>query len=200
MPRIIPRPAVPVRTRVARADLRFALQFDIGQVAYYADRYAYEEDTAVIAIGAVVRERGYYEFSEFTQVCLWKTQRSKRLVARNAAADVERATRVALAHGTNERDRMTALRSLAGVDYPTASVLLHLPYTERYPILDYRALEALGVPRGTSYYSFRFWQGYVNAWLPLVAQAEVDGRTFDQALWQWSKDNDAGRSAPAHCS
>jgi len=198
VPSIVRKPAVP--SGKVRAELRFRLQFDIAQVAYYARRYAYEDDTEVIAIGAAARERGYFELAEFTQVCMWKTQRSKSLVARNTAAGVEQATGAALAEGVGERNRMTALRSLAGVDFPTASVLLHLPYTERYPILDYRALEALGVPRGTSYCSFRFWQAYVDAWLAMVAQAGVDGRTFDQALWQWSKDNDTARSSPARCS
>jgi hypothetical protein len=68
-----------------------------------------------------------------------------------------------------------------------ASVLLHLAYPERYPILDKRALHALGV-RPPSAYSFRFWEAYVEACLQLAAQAGVDARTFDQALWQWSKE------------
>jgi hypothetical protein len=73
------------------------------------------------------------------------------------------------------------------VEWATASVLLHLAYPERYPILDKRALHALGV-RPPSAYSFRFWEAYVEACLRLAAQAGVDGRTFDQALWQWSKE------------
>ena len=36
--------------------------------------------------------------------------------------------------------------ALSGVRWPTASVLLHFGHRDRYPILDYRALEALGVP------------------------------------------------------
>jgi hypothetical protein len=82
---------------------------------------------------------------------------------------------------------MDALRSLHGVEWPTASVFLHLTYPERYPILDQRALQALGVPPRS--YSLRFWQAYVSAWVDLAARAGVDGRTFDQALWQWSKEH-----------
>jgi hypothetical protein len=63
----------------------------------------------------------------------------------NTADDVERATRVALSDLRSERERIEALRSLHGVEWPTASVLLHLSYAERYPILDNRALLALGV-------------------------------------------------------
>ena len=88
---------------------------------------------------------------------------------------------------STERERISALRSLHGVEWPTASVFLHLAYPERYPILDWRALHALGVTQPSAY-SFRFWEAYVAAWLPLVEQSGADGRTFDQALWQWSKE------------
>jgi hypothetical protein len=131
---------------------------------------------------------GYYLFDEFAAVCRWKSQRTTSYVAQNASDTVERATRVALGETTSERDRIKVLRALHGVEWPTASVLLHLAYPERYPILDWRALEALGV-RQPPTYSFRFWQAYVSAWLALVEKAGVDGRTFDRALWQWSKEH-----------
>jgi hypothetical protein len=66
-------------------------------------------------------------------------------------------------------------------------VLLHLAYPERYPILDWRALHALGV-RGRSSYNQRFWEAYVGEYVRLTQLAGVDGRTLDQALWQWSKE------------
>jgi hypothetical protein len=165
----------------------FVLQFPIEQVSEYADRYAYEDDGEVIAIGRLARERGWYTRDEFVKVCGWKTKRSTPLVALNSAEAVQAATRVALSEAHTERERVEALRSLRGVDWATASVLLHLAYPERYPILDKRALHALGV-RAPAAYSFRFWEAYVTACLRLAEQASVDGRTFDQALWQWSKE------------
>ena len=77
-----------------------------------------------------------------------------------------------------------------GVEWATGSVLLHLAYPERYPILDVRALHALGVRAPTSY-TFRFWEAYIAACRRLAEEAGVDGRTLDQALWQWSKEQDA---------
>jgi hypothetical protein len=153
----------------------------------YAARYAYEDDAEVIATGRTARERGYYTRDEFLAVCRWKTPRSAPLVALNRADSIEAATRVALGESSTERERMDALRSLRGVDWPTASVLLHLAYPERYPILDKRALQALGVRR-PAVYSFRFWEAYTEACVGLAGQADVDGRTFDQGLWQWSKE------------
>ena len=111
-------------------------------------------------------------------------------MARNSAESVEAATRIALSESRGERERMEALRSLRGVEWATASVLLHLAYPERYPILDKRALHALGV-RVPASYNFRFWESYVAACRRLAEQAGVDGRTFDQALWQWSKERGA---------
>jgi hypothetical protein len=166
---------------------QFALQFPSERVPQYSARYAYEDDEEVIAIGRAARDRGYYTLEGFRTVCRWKTPRSTPLVAQNSAELVESQTRLALSETSGERERIDALRSLRGVEWATASVLLHLAYPERYPILDKRALHALGV-RPPSAYSFRFWEAYVEACLRLAAQAGVDGRTFDQALWQWSKE------------
>jgi hypothetical protein len=167
----------------------FELQFPAEQVPAFAARYAYEDDSEVIAIGRAARERGHYTLEEFVKVCRWKTARSAPLVALNSAESVEAATRAALSETSSERDRMKALRSLPGVDWRTASVLLHLAYPERYPILDVRALHALGAPVPTTF-SFRFWEAYVAEYRRLVELAGVDGRTFDRALWQWSKEQD----------
>jgi hypothetical protein len=164
----------------------FALQFPIQQVSAYAARFT-DDDDEVLAIARTVRDRGYYTLEEFRRVCRWKTPRSAPLVAQNSSESVEAATRVALSEESDDRERMEALLSLRGVGWPTASVLLHLPYPERYPILDKRALHALGVVDAPTQ-SFKCWEPYVAAYVQLIEQAGVDGRTLDQALWQWSKE------------
>ncbi|HEY7195761.1 MAG TPA: hypothetical protein VH306_01085 [Gaiellaceae bacterium] len=171
----------------------FALQFAIEDVPAYAARFPELDDGDVLSMGRLARERGYYTRDEFVRVCRWKTPRSAPLVARNSAEEVEARTRTALGEWTGEGERIDALRSLRGVGWPTASVLLHLADPDRYPILDTRALHALGV-RGTTTYGSAFWEAYLAAWRGLAGQAGVDGRTFDKALWQWSKEQDAGRS------
>jgi hypothetical protein len=167
----------------------FALQFPIERVPEYAARFPAEDDGAALAIGRNARKRSHYTLEEFRKVCRWKTPRSAPLVARNTAEAVAALTGVALSETSSERERIDALRSLRGVGWPTASVLLHLAYPDRYPILDKRVVHALGV-RAPSTYSFRFWEALVSAWRELAEQAGVDGRTFDQALWQWSKEQD----------
>jgi hypothetical protein len=165
----------------------FRLQFPAEQLRAYAARYAYADDGRVIAIGQVAQERGYYTLDEFRAVCRWKTTRSSPLVALNDAATVEQVTRTALADSTPERQRMESLRGLHGVDWSTASVLLHLAEPDRWPILDKRALQAFGIS-GPATYTFRFWEQYVNACRQLGRETGIDGRTLDQALWQWSKE------------
>jgi len=165
----------------------FSLQFPIEDVREYAQRFPVDGDDPGLALGTAARARGYYTLQEVRSVCRWKTVRSAPLVARNTARRVKAATAVALRESTSEVARMDALRSLDGVSWPTASVLLHLAYPERYPILDWRALHALGV-RGRSSYNQRFWEAYVGEYVRLIELAGVDGRTLDQALWQWSKE------------
>jgi hypothetical protein len=161
------------------------LQFEIRDVAAHAARYPNQDDAKVLAIGRAARERGSYTRAEFRTVCRWKTARSAPLVARNRASEVARATRIALSVNTGDAERMRALRGLQGVDWATASVLLHVAYPDSYPILDVRALHALGIRKRITY-GYRFWIQYVGTYRELVARSGVDGRTLDRALWQWS--------------
>jgi hypothetical protein len=164
---------------------RFELQFDAGEIGDYAARFDSAGDAEVLVIARAARERGYYTLPEFRAVCRWKTPRSGPFVARNRAEDVEAFTAIALRQGTTEHDRMRALRQLLGVEWATASVLLHLSTPDRYPILDVRALHAFGI-RGRQTYSYPFWLGYLDAFRDLVARSGLDGRTVDRGLWQWS--------------
>src|SRR4051812_3331199 len=168
----------------------FALQVPLELIGAYAERFPGEADPAVLAAGAAARARGHYTREEFVALCRWKSPRSAPLVTQNSARDVEAAARTALAGDTPERERIEALLALRGVGWPTASVLLHVADPDGYPILDVRALQALGVARAPAY-SFRFWAAYRAAWQDVRERAGVDGRTLDRALWQWSKEQGA---------
>ncbi len=163
----------------------FSLRFPLTDAAKWAADYMYQDDSEVSAIGARVRERGWYLGAEMRAVALWKTRRSRSRVSRNTAAAVPDATALALST-SDERLRVGALTLLQGVEMPTASVLLHLAHREPYPILDFRALWSLGVTEPPSYYSFEFWQAYVVKCRQLAKSAGVSMRTLDRALWQYS--------------
>jgi hypothetical protein len=181
-----------VQPRTPRRSEDFVLQFPLEAVREYAARFDAAGDDAALALGRAARERGHYTREEFVAACRWKTPRSAPLVARNTRQAVEAATRVALGGEGSAGERMDALRALHGVEWATGSVLLHLAYPDRYPILDVRALHALGVTGRTSY-TTAFWEAYVAECERLAAAARVDGRTLDRALWQWSREQGSGR-------
>ncbi len=127
------------------------LQFDPTLIAGLAARYSYGVDPEVERrivdeIGPAAQVRGFFSFDEFLYVCHWKTQRTKSRVAANLPKDVEEATRTALST-SDEGLRIGSLRELEGVDWATASVFLHFGHHEPYPIIDFRALEAVGIER-----------------------------------------------------
>jgi hypothetical protein len=66
-----------------------------------------------------------------------------------------------------------------------ASAILTAIDQDKYTVIDYRALEALGVPDVDPDLNF-----YVRQYLPecrrLAAEAKVSLRTLDRALWTWS--------------
>lgn len=171
---------------------RFALRFDQAQIPVLARRYSYPgEERVVSEISPAVRERGYYTRAEFLEVCEWKTARSKSRAAKNTEEEVREATRLALSVSA-EALRIWIPLALSGVSWPTASVLLHFGHSDRYPILDVRALEALGVTQ-TVLYTLPFWNAYVAACRKIDDETGYGMRTIDRALWQWSKERSGSR-------
>jgi hypothetical protein len=74
-----------------------------------------------------------------------------------------------------------------------ASAILAAIYPERYTVLDYRALEALGHAR----HDVRFYEEYL-AYCKRLAESNIVNpqselpaptplRTLDRALWEWSR-------------
>jgi hypothetical protein len=167
------------------------LQFDPALITAYASRSQYEDDARVIGIGQTARDRGRFTRDEFLEISEWKSKRIRSKVAANSAQAIEHATRLAL----SERDplrALSAMEALRGVAKPVGSVFLHLAHKDPFPILDYRALEALGVPPGRPV-SRALWVAYVETTRELAARAGVDARTLDRALWQWSKEQSRDR-------
>jgi hypothetical protein len=177
-----------------RSVAAFVLQFDPALLRRYAARYSYPAEGRIVdEIGPTARERGWYTKGEFIEICTWKSPRSASRAARlNSAASIEEITRVALS-ATAEELRIWAPQALSFVSWPTASVLLHFGHRERYPILDYRALESLGERRPAAY-SMPFWLEYLEATRRLAIENNVDMRTLDRALWQWSTEHGTVRS------
>jgi len=165
-----------------------ALRFEKYEITRVARRYQYPiNETDLMALKPEVNKRGYLTKDELAAVAYWKAPRSSGHALKNSEDYVSEITGFAF-RANSERARIESLTILDGVSWPTASVILHLFHRDPYPILDYRALwsVSLEVP---GQYTFEFWWPYVEFCRSLAASSRLDMRTLDQALWQYSKEN-----------
>lgn len=134
--------------------MAFELRFGLHEVhaiaaGYRNQRGEHRDGYAGIVRGAELSRE------QLSELASWKSPRRAALVAQNTDADVREASRIALS-ATSEMLRIGILTSLGGVGWPMASVILHFIHADRYPILDWRALSALGTTAPASY-RFGFW-------------------------------------------
>jgi hypothetical protein len=167
----------------------FRLRFDLSMLSYWAARYVlYElENRIQNTFVPQVRKAQFLDRRAFLAVCKWKTPRSQKHCRRNQPDFIREVTKCAF--GTsNERLMIEALTLLHGVNWPTASTILHWFHRDPYPILDFRALWSVGC-RVPKQYGFDFWRDYTRYCRKLADKAGVPMRTLDRALWQYSKEN-----------
>jgi hypothetical protein len=166
---------------------KFRLRISKDKLPVWASRYSYPGDTEIekrIAPGA--RARGYLLRDEFLELCWWKTPRSQPRCAENGEEYVRDVSRIALAT-TNEEVKIRVLMLLAGVSWPTASVILHFCDRGPYPIVDFRALWSVGLRRLPTY-TFSLWWEYTCFIRGIRDRTGLSMRTIDRALWQYSKE------------
>jgi hypothetical protein len=166
----------------------FRLRFPEHDIAEWAARYSYagSDDALLDRIRTVVLARGHLTRPEFLRVCAWKSVRTKPRCRKNSAHRIETFTRAAFAT-SDEALKIDLLRLLDGVEWPTASTILHFCDARPYPILDYRALWSLGFAKPPKY-TMEFWLKYLEFTRGLAAKAGLPIRTVDRALWQYSKE------------
>ncbi len=172
-----------------QTDFTFKLKFDISEIEKYASKYSYAQSEAgIIENSPNIRNRGYLTKTELQIIGNWKTPRSKPKIAANLEEFIREVTSIAFSTN-NEKLRIEVLNLLEGVSWPTASVLLHFYHQDKYPILDFRALYSLSCEHIKSqHYNFEFWNAYSEFTRDLAKQVNVDMRTLDQALWQYSRE------------
>jgi hypothetical protein len=164
------------------------LRFPEADIPRWAARFPDDgSDEAILDdIRPLVLARGHLSRPEFLMICAWKSHRSKPTCRRNDARKIETLTRAALAT-SDEALKINLLRLLEGVEWPTASTILHFCDVRPYPILDYRAVWSLGLVKPPAY-TVEFWLTYLAATRDLAARLGLSIRTVDKALWQYSKE------------
>ena len=105
-----------------------------------------------------------------------------------------RSLRFASDSRTSERSAIETLTKLHGVGIPVASAILTLINPDKYTIIDYRALESLGVTDWPD--SVEYYLGYLAGCRELARRYNKSLRTLDRALWQWSKERSQGETCP----
>lgn len=175
------------------------LRFPIEQILSLADSYCNNSPEEV------QREHRFFALAEamagddkpalaksvLIEVARWKSPRSVHHVKTNDEEYVREVSAVALSTPC-ERLRIESLTLLDGVSWPTASVILHFFHDDQYPILDFRALWSVQEPVPNEY-DFDLWWKYVVYCRELADRANVDMRTLDRALWQFSKETQSER-------
>jgi hypothetical protein len=149
-------------------------------------------ETAAYEAGEAIRN-GEHTLTNIETIVRWKSERMVHYLIGNSSEAIRSALQVAASPDSSSEKAVNALVELRGVDIGIASAILSAIYPERYAVLDYRALEALGHAR----HDVRFYTEY-NAALKHLAdcgivkpQADCPAPTplhaLERALWEWTR-------------
>jgi len=149
-------------------------------------------ETAAFEAGASIRN-GDYTLGNLEAIVRWKSERVVHYLIGNSEEKIRRVLAVAAAPETSLREAVESLTRLRGIDLPIASAILATIYPERYTVLDFRALEALGHAR----HDVDFYAEYVGFCKHLADCGIVkpqDGlpgpsalHALERAFWEWSR-------------
>jgi len=177
------------------AESRFVLQFDVSEIPRLAARYLVDDqgaDDEALRAGREISS-GSYSRDNLQVIFRWKTGgRGISRLNRNTDEEIADALQLAV-RAAADRSAVAVLCGLNGVEVPVASAILTVINPERFTIIDFRALESLGITDRQAYYTIDFFIDYLRFCRGLASQCRVGLRTLDRALWQWSKEKTKGR-------
>ena len=177
----------------------FQLQPSEAELQELADEYwqqagdrERQQEKAAFEAGEAIR-KGEYTLANLEAIVRWQAECAVPYLITNSNENIRKALAVAAAPKTPTGDAVKALLDLQGIDIPLASAILAAIFPERYTVLDFRALEALGHAR----HDVQFYEEYLAFCKRLAEsnivkpQSELPGatplRTLDRALWEWSR-------------
>jgi len=166
-----------------KTHIEFALQFEPSEIDALADRYGHAQDINALHAGKRIAS-GDYSRDNLKVIVNWKSPRRAALIDNNTDDHIAVALRFASAPTTPEAMALAVLTALHGVGIPMVSAILTAIDPERYTVLDFRALQSLGIENWPE--SGGFYVDYLNACRQLARVHGKPLRTLDRALWQWS--------------
>ena len=156
----------------------------------YAEQYDYGADPNLSHLEDAAKRQGHLTRDQLHELALWKSRRRARLVLANDESFVREVTAFAFS-ANHEYSRIGALSLLKGVQFPTASVVLHFCVDRSYPILDFRTIWSLGLDK-PPFYTPEYWCAYTALCRSLSAEHGLTIRELDMALWQYSRTHQGG--------
>ena len=163
------------------------LRLDKSNILYYASQYA-DDDTPIENLVHEVKKKRYLKTPELLELSDWKAGiRNRHYIIKNRDSVIEEMTNLSLTAETEEA-RINCLRCLAGVELPVASAILHWFHNDDYPIYDFRALETISFKKNHYKNWFDGWKDYISFCRRIAEENDIDMRTLDRALWQYSKE------------
>jgi hypothetical protein len=177
----------------------FKLQFPESELQSNADEWGQDStETDAFQAGEAIRN-GDRSIESLQKILHWKSPRSVHYLNDSEDQKVIRCNALDLATKANSddeaKDALSALMKLDGVALPVASAILTVINPERYTIIDFRALEALGHPRQDEEFYIAYLKCCRNLADAMKPQQNLPAptklRALDRALWQWSKKKDS---------
>ena len=167
--------------------LNLRLMFRMEKIEYWAGKYGYrKEDTVAFEAGSRIRG-GDYSRENLEKIVEWKSERRKALIGNNTDEEICDALTLALA-AKEPRSALAVLIGLSGVALPMASAIMTaIDDRDRFTIVDWRALEALGEPDADYSRMTLYLHEYLPTCQRIASDAGVSLRTLDKALWAWSE-------------
>ena len=177
----------------------FQLQLAESELQQLAEKYWHEAgererqlEAAAYEAGEAIRN-GEYTLPNLEAIVRWKSERMVHYLIGNSSESIRAALAIAASPHASTEGAVGALVALRGVDIMIASAILTAIYPDRYAVLDYRALEALGHAR----HDVKFYAEYNAALVHLAECGMVKPQTglpaptplhaLERALWQWSR-------------
>ncbi len=148
-------------------------------------------EAAAFEAGAAIRN-GETTLVNLEAIVRWKSERAVHYLIGNSSESIRLALEVAAAPEASTQEAVSALLGLHGVDLTVASAILTAIFPERYTVMDYQVLQALGYPRQ----DVQFYEDFLAFCHHMVAagavpeqsaEAENPLRSLDRALRQWSE-------------
>jgi hypothetical protein len=152
----------------------------------------HELEEAAFEAGAAIR-KGDLSLVNLEIIVRWKSERVVHYLIGNSEEKIRQVLAVAASPASSVRAAVEALTSLRGIDISVASAIMATIYPERYAVLDFRALDALGHAR----HDVEFYEKFLTFCRAaaesgsIQPQGDLPGPTrlhaLERALWEWSR-------------